>query len=138
VEHVIEATGPPVSAKARRLCPEKLEAAKQEFEYMIQQGLCRLSKSPWASPLHPVQKKNSDWRPCGDYRKLNEVTLPDCYSIPFLQDCTHFLHDKTVFSTIDLVRAFQQIPVRESDIPKTRDYYAVRTFRISVHDIRTS
>ena len=86
---------------------------------MIQQGLCRPSKSPWASPLHLVKKKNSDWRPCGDYRKLNEVTVPDRYSIPFLQDSTHFLHDKTVFSTIDLVRAYQQIPVRESDIPKT-------------------
>ncbi|KAG5309148.1 POL2 protein, partial [Pseudoatta argentina] len=66
---------------------------------MVQQGLCKPSKR--------------------DYRKLNEITVLDHYSIPFLQDSTHFLHGKTVFSTIDSVRAYQQIPVRESDIPKT-------------------
>jgi len=44
--------------------------------------------------------------------------LLDRYTIPFLQDSTHFLHGKAIFSIIDLVRAYQQIPVRESDIPK--------------------
>lgn len=86
---------------------------------MLQQGLCRPSKSSWLSPLHLVAKKNGDWRPCGDYRKLNDITEPDRYPIPFLQDCVQFLHGATIFSTIDLVRAYQQIPVREEDIPKT-------------------
>ncbi|CAL1680862.1 unnamed protein product [Lasius platythorax] len=85
---------------------------------MLQQGLCRPSKSSWASPLHLVAKKNGDWRPCGDYRKLNDITEPDRYPIPFLQDCVQFLHSAIIFSTIDLVRAYQQIPVKE-DIPKT-------------------
>lgn len=86
---------------------------------MLQQGLCRPSKSSWLSPLYLVAKKNGDWRPCGDYRKLNDITEPDRYPIPFLQDCVQFLHGATIFSTIDLVRAYQQIPVREEDIPKT-------------------
>nr|XP_012153221.1 PREDICTED: uncharacterized protein LOC105664217 [Megachile rotundata] len=65
VEHHIETTGPPLTAKARRLAPEKFKAAKEQFTQMIKQGICRPSKSPWASPLHLVLKKNQEWRPCG-------------------------------------------------------------------------
>ncbi|KAI5721414.1 hypothetical protein M8J77_020491 [Diaphorina citri] len=36
-----------------------------------------------------------------------------------IQDFAHILHGKTVFSTIDLVRAYNQIPVAEEDICKT-------------------
>ncbi|GBN26830.1 hypothetical protein AVEN_249244-1 [Araneus ventricosus] len=56
VEHHIETTGPPVFSRARRLPPEKLIIAKREFQYMIDQGICRPSKSSWASPLHIVPK----------------------------------------------------------------------------------
>jgi len=66
-----------------------------------------------------VLKKNEDWSPCGEYRKLNTITQPDCYPIPFPQDCVQFLHGATIFSTIDLIRVYQQIPVKEEDIPKT-------------------
>lgn len=119
VEHVIETSGQPVYARARPLPPHRYNAAKLEFEDMMQQGLCRPSKSPWASPLHVVPKKNGVLRVCGDYRRLNAVTTPDRYPIPRLRDFTHQLSCKAIFSTLDLNRAYQQIQVAEKDIEKT-------------------
>ncbi|BHF69970.1 hypothetical protein SprV_0301301700 [Sparganum proliferum] len=62
---------------------------------------------------------SDDWRPCGDYRALNNATIPDRYPVPHLQDFAGALFGKSVFSKIDLARAFHQIPVAPEDVPKT-------------------
>ena len=119
VEHHIETHGPPVHARARRLNPEKLTAAKAEFLKMEEMGIIRRSNSPWSSPLHVVPKAGGQWRPCGDYRHLNAATKDDRYPLPHIQDFNNILTGCKIFSKIDLVRGYHQIPMASSSVAKT-------------------
>ncbi|XP_023319350.1 uncharacterized protein LOC111694660 [Trichogramma pretiosum] len=113
---MIVTTGGPVSESCRKLSLEKLKAAQEFFR---DQDLAERSNSAWASPIHLVEKKDGSWRVCGDYRKLNSVTVPDKYPVKRLQDFSTILFNATVFSTLDLEKAFMQISLRSEDRSKT-------------------
>lgn len=119
VVHHIKTNCPPISTRPRRLATHKLLAVKKDFEDMMQQGICKRANSPWSSAITVVPKRNGDWRPCGDYRALNAATLPDKYPVPHIQDFNQSIGRAKVFGTIDLVRAYHQIPVAPEDVDKT-------------------
>jgi hypothetical protein len=86
---------------------------------MVRDGTARPSVSPWSSALQIAPKKDNGWLPCGDYRALNARTIPDRYPIRHIHDYSHHLYGCSFFSKIDLVRAYNQIPVHSPDVPKT-------------------
>ena len=53
---------------------------------MLQLGAIRKSKSPWASAVVLVCKKDGSLRFCIDLRKLNEKTIKDAYALPRIED----------------------------------------------------
>jgi len=65
-----------------------------------------------------VKKKHGKIRIIADYRLLNNITERDSYPIPNLQDSTENLAGKTIFSSIDLVRAFHNIVIHPEDRKK--------------------
>jgi len=120
VTHHIITTGPPVAEPAW-LLSKKLHVVRTQIQYMLDAGLCRPSSSLWTNLLHLVLKKKSDWRLCGDYRRLNKVIVPDRYPIPHLHDFAYNLEESTIFTTLDLTRAYlryHQIPIAVKDRSK--------------------
>ena len=118
--HIDTGDNAPTFCKVRQLSKEKFDAAKQEFSTLLQSGIIRQSKSPWSSPLHLVPKGNpGEWRACGDYRYLNSITKPDRYPVPHIHSISTKLENKNIFTKLDLLKAYHQIPVHPSDIEKT-------------------
>ncbi len=70
-------------------------------------------------PTDMVLKQSGSWRSHGDYRRLNNATVPDRYPIPHLQDLSTNLFGAKIFSKVDLVRGYHQIPVHPAYVPKT-------------------
>ena len=117
--HIPTGDAPPVQSRARRLDPEKLAVAKAELEKLVELGIAYRGKSEWSSPLMVTPKPNGGWRVCGDYRRLNTLTTDDRYPVRSLQDFTAELHGKTIFSKVDLMKGYHQIPVADGDVRKT-------------------
>ena len=131
VRHHIPTNGHPVQSRARKLDPEKLKVAKEEIDKLVKLGVCQRAKSEWASPLMVAKKPClspcsctpttpcGGWRVCGDYRRLNAITTDDKYPVRAIQDFNAELHGKTIFSKIDLMKGYHQIPVADEDVGKT-------------------
>ena len=66
-----------------------------------------------------VPKDDGTWRPCGDYQRLNAITIGDRYPLPYLHDFASQLHGTTIFSKVDLIKGYHQVPVAPEDIKKT-------------------
>ena len=86
---------------------------------MEEAGTIRHSNSPWSSSLHIVPKQSGGWRPCVDYRRLNEAITVDRYRLPYIQDFNSRLAEFCIFSKIDLISEYHQIPMATEPIPKT-------------------
>ncbi len=71
---------------------------------MLAQGVIQHSRSPGNSPLFLVPKKDGQYRPVIDFRKVNEVTEDDRYPLPVLSDLLMPLgQGNKIFSSLDLL-----------------------------------
>ena len=100
------ATEEPVTARCRRLSPEKYKALKVEIKRLCDQGILERSQSAWSSPIVMVKKKNGSYRMCAHLTNLNKILEVQKYSLPNLEDFTPFAHGCCYFSSIDIRDAY--------------------------------
>lgn len=48
---------------------------------------------------------------CVDYRKVNEVTVQDAYSLPHMDDIVNLMVKATFVSKLDLLKVYYQVPL---------------------------
>ncbi|XP_030847917.1 uncharacterized protein LOC115926774 [Strongylocentrotus purpuratus] len=109
----------PFRERSRRVAPSDLKDLQQHLQQLLDHKVIKESRSPYASPIVLVRKKNGSLRMCVDYRTLNSRTIPDQYAVPLIQEAIDCLNGNKWFSVIDLKSGFYQIPMREEDKEKT-------------------
>jgi transposase InsO family protein len=120
VKHKIHTgTAVPVKQPPRRVPIAKQDEAAQEVKRMLQSGIIEPSKSPWASPVVLVKKKDGSLRYCIDYRRLNHVTIKDSYPLPRIDDSLDSLRGAKWLSTCDLASGYWQVEMDPDDAEKT-------------------
>lgn len=111
---------PPVRINPFPTSPARQDKINQELDSMLKSGIIERSYSDWALRLIPVDKPDGSVRLCLDARKLNERTVRDSYPLPHADRILSRLGPSRYISTIDLSKAFLQVPLH----PRSRKYTA--------------
>ena len=114
-------TGPalPSSSPPYRFAHSRKPIVQEEFKEMLHDGITQPSHSPWATPMLLVPKKNGTLRICIDYRKLIEVTRPDPFPIPKIDDLLDWMSSAKFITTFNLARGYWQVPIDPASREKT-------------------
>ena len=82
------------------------------------------SDSPWNSPLLVVPKRagpdgNRKWCLIVYFRKLNEKTVGNAYSLPDITEILDQLGEFNYFTCLDMVMGYHQVELENGEGPKT-------------------
>jgi hypothetical protein len=85
------------------------------LEEHLRKGYIIPSKSPIASSVFFIKKKDGRLRLVQDYRKLNEFTVKNCYPLPLASDIISRLRQARLFTKFDVQWGYNNIPIKEED-----------------------
>ena len=85
--HIDTGNSKPIKQRMRRTPLGYANEEQEHLEKFPKAGVIEPSCSEWASPSVLVRKRDGYVRWCIDLRKLNDVTVKDCYPLYLLQDC---------------------------------------------------
>src|SRR5215470_18688165 len=97
------------------MSPIEQEELDRFIEENIRKGYIRPSKSPMASPVFFVKKKDGKLQFVQDYRRLNEFTVKNCTPLPLVSDIINRLRGAKYFTKFDVRWGYNNIRIKEGD-----------------------
>jgi hypothetical protein len=107
--------------KGIKMAPRELQQCREQLLELLQKGYIGPSASPFGAPILMVPKPNdpTKLRMVVDYRAINALTQSDRYPLPDITTMMQEMAGKKVFSTVDLLWGFWQIPMLEEHKERT-------------------
>ena len=91
------------------------EELNRFIEDNLRKGYIRPSKSPLASPVFFIKKKDGKLRFVQDYRKLNAITIKNRYPLPLVSDIVNRLKGARYFTKFDVRWGYNNIRIKKGD-----------------------
>jgi hypothetical protein len=85
------------------------------LEEHLRKGYIIPSKSPIASPVFFIKKKDGRLRLVQDYRKLNDFTIKNRYPLPLASDIINRLQQARLFTKFDVRWGYNNIRIKAGD-----------------------
>lgn len=100
----------------RRIPPDMIDEVRKYMEQLLSASVTRKSKSPWASNVVLVRRKNNILRflDCVDYRMLNYRIVKDAYAMPRIEEGVDVLHGSKLFTIIDMKSGYHKLDVADN------------------------
>ena len=110
----------PIKQSAYKHSPEQEQAIREQVKELLDLGVIRESRSPYASPviIRP-KKQKGEWRMCIDYRLLNAITIPDEYPLPDMNKLIRNFKGKKWFTQLDIRHGYFHMTIDPKDQEKS-------------------
>lgn len=108
----------PIYVKQYPLSREKEEGIAPVIQHFLENGVVKLTVSPYNTPINPIPKPKGGCRFTQDLRAINNLIQPIAPVVPDVNSLlTSIPSDAEFFTVIDLSNAYFSIPIDEETQP---------------------
>ncbi len=112
----------PIKQHPYRVNPENGGASKTKLTTCCHMVLRNPVLVHGVRPVSVIKSDGSD-RFCTDFRKVNNITKPDCHPLPRMEDCVDRVGSAAFVTKLDLLKGYWQVPLT----PRAREISAFVT-----------
>jgi hypothetical protein len=105
----------PFGCKVYPLSPSEQKELDAFLKENLETGRIRPSKSPMASPVFFIKKKDGALRLVQDYRALNAITIKNKYPLPLISELIEKLCGAKYFTKLDVRWGFNNVRMKPGD-----------------------